>query len=143
MPRSSPILPTFLSEHSQSILLLASLSLAAFVLSIILLPIVIIRLPADFFIRAHPERKAFSPLRLSLKILKNLLGLSLLIIGILMLFIPGQGILTMLFGISLMDFPGKRRLEFKIASRPRVARSLNWLRKQADKPTFTLTKPQD
>jgi hypothetical protein len=137
------MLPEILSDHSQSILLLAGLSLVAFLLSIILLPIAIIRLPSDFFIRTRPPRTKLSPHRLALKILKNLLGLSLLIIGIFMLFIPGQGILTMLFGISLMDFPGKRRLELNIARRPRVARSLNWLRQKANKPAFILTSPQD
>ncbi|MGZ0655966.1 PGPGW domain-containing protein [Coraliomargarita sp. W4R53] len=127
-----------LSEHSDIILLLAGISIAAFVLSIILLPIVIIRLPKDFFIRDRPQGLALSPLKLFLRIAKNLLGLLLLLAGIIMIFIPGQGILTMLFGISLLDFPGKRRLEIKIVRTPRVSRSLNWLRKKADRAPFLL-----
>lgn len=132
------MLQEFLSEHSETIILIAGISLGAFVISIILLPLIIIRLPADFFIREPAKQSSRSIGRLSLKLLKNLVGVFLLLVGILMLFIPGQGILTMLFGISLMDFPGKRRLEARCVSLPRVTRSLNWLREKADKPLFIL-----
>jgi hypothetical protein len=128
----------FLIEHTDSILLIAGMSFAAFILTLILLPIVIIRLPADFFCRYHKKGIQLSPIRLAFRLLKNLLGYFLLLTGILMLFVPGQGILTMLFGISLMDFPGKHRLQIKIVTNPRVARSLNWLRKKADHPPFEL-----
>lgn len=132
------MLQDFLSQHSETILLIAGVSLGAFVVSIILLPFIIIRLPEDFFIRQPPKRPRLSPLRLFLRFLKNLLGVFLLLVGALMLFIPGQGILTMLFGISLMDFPGKRRLEIKLVRSPRVLRSLNWLREKADRAPFRL-----
>ncbi|HBR92797.1 PGPGW domain-containing protein [Coraliomargarita sp. SDUM461003] len=132
------MLHRFLSQHSDTLLLLASISLFACVLSLILLPLSIIRLPADFFIREPSPRKALSPIRIILHFAKNLVGGLLLFMGIIMVFIPGQGILTMLFGISLMDFPGKRRLEIKIVKAPRVTRSLNWLRHKADKPAFIL-----
>jgi hypothetical protein len=128
----------FLTEHTDTILLIAGTSLAAFIFTLILLPIVIIRLPTDFFCRPHKKGIQLSPLRLSLRVIKNLLGYFLLFAGILMLLTPGQGILTMLFGISLMDFPGKHRLQLKIVTSPRVARSLNWLRVKADRPPFEL-----
>ncbi|MDQ8193669.1 hypothetical protein QEH59_04500 [Coraliomargarita sp. SDUM461004] len=132
------MLQNFLSQHSETILLLASISLFAFVLSIILLPFSIIRLPEDFFVREPPPRTALSPLKLLFYIIKNFIGVLLLLAGMVMIFMPGQGILTMLFGITLMDFPGKRQLEIRIVRAPRVARSLNWLRKKADKPAFIL-----
>jgi hypothetical protein len=129
-----------ISEDTDTILLLAGISLAAFVISLILLPLIIIRLPEDYFVRMRSKSVQLSPQRLALKFLKNLLGVLLLLVGIVMLFIPGQGILTMLFGISLMDFPGKRRLQIRIVRMPRVNRSLNWLREKADQPHFVLPR---
>ncbi len=127
-----------LSEYTETILWLAGISLVAFIVSILVLPVIIIQLPADFFARQPIERAQLSPTRLILKVLKNLLGAFFLLVGIIMLFIPGQGILTMLFGISLMDFPGKRRLQNKIVRMPRVYRSLNWLRMKAERAPFVL-----
>jgi hypothetical protein len=52
-----------------------------------------------------------------------------------MLFIPGQGLLTMLLGIVCLDFPGKRALERRIVAHPPVFRALNWIRaKQGELP---------
>jgi hypothetical protein len=134
------MLHDFLSAHTEIILLIAGASLVAFVISIILLPIIIIRLPEDFFIREPEQASSLSPFRILLKLIKNLLGIALLLVGFIMLFIPGQGILTILFGICLMDFPGKRKLEARLVSRPRVYRSLDWLRQKAQRPSFVLER---
>jgi len=71
--------------------------------------------------------------RSCLIVAKNLLGLVLLIMGILMLVLPGQGLLTILFGIALIDFPGKYKLERHLISYPKVLNSINWIRKKANK----------
>ena len=42
--------------------------------------------------------------------LRNAVGLVLVTAGLAMLVLPGQGIITLLVGIILMDFPGKHRL---------------------------------
>jgi len=62
---------------------------------------------------------------------KNLLGCVIIVAGIVMLVLPGQGILTILAGIMLLDFPGKYRLLRWIVARPQVLRTLNWLRRRA------------
>jgi hypothetical protein len=67
-------------------------------------------------------------------IAKNLLGLVLIIAGIAMLVLPGQGLLTIVVGVVLMNFPGKYRLERWLATRRPVWRSLNWLRRRASRP---------
>jgi hypothetical protein len=54
--------------------------------------------------------------------------------GLVMLVVPGQGLLTLAVGLMLMDFPGKFRLERWLATRGPVWRSLNWLRKRARRP---------
>ena len=56
--------------------------------------------------------------------------------------VPGQGLLTMLVGLVLLDIPGKRRLELKLVSRPRVVRAINRLRKRFSRPPL-LTTPAD
>ena len=52
--------------------------------------------------------------------------------------VPGQGLLTILLGVMLLDFPGKRRLELKIVSRPSVLKTVNSLRSKFGKPKLVL-----
>jgi hypothetical protein len=51
-----------------------------------------------------------------------------------LLLLPGQGILTLLIGISLLDFPGKRQLEKRIARERHVLKAINWIRAKAGRP---------
>ncbi len=69
-------------------------------------------------------------------LLKNLLGFILFIMGIFMLVLPGQGILTLLAALVLLDFPGKFLLLRWMARKDRVIRSLNWIRRKGDKEPF-------
>jgi hypothetical protein len=71
------------------------------------------------------------------KIAKIILGGGLLVCGILMLVLPGQGLITMLIGLSLLPFPGKDKLEQRILARDSVRSSLNWIRLKAKKEPFT------
>ena len=68
--------------------------------------------------------------------LKNLIGALLLVLGVIMLFVPGQGLLTMLIGLMLMNFPGKYRLERWLVRRSGVLNSLNWLRRRRGRAPF-------
>jgi hypothetical protein len=63
---------------------------------------------------------------------KNVVGYMLIVLGITMLFMPGQGLLTVLLGIILIDFPGKYRFERWLVLRKHVLRSINWLRIRAN-----------
>jgi hypothetical protein len=103
-------------------------SIVAFVGTLIAIPIILVRLPPDYFDLRRPRRwmEGHHPLlRATTRVLKNVLGAIFILAGIAMLVLPGQGILTMLIGISLMDFPGKRSLERNIVSRPTVLRAIN------------------
>jgi hypothetical protein len=73
-------------------------------------------------------------------LLKNVFGLLLLVLGIIMAFpgVPGQGVLTILLGLMLLDFPGKRQLEYRIVSRPKVLRAINRLRARFGRPPMVL-----
>ena len=71
--------------------------------------------------------------RAALLIGKNVFGLVFVLMGLAMLVLPGQGILTIVIGLVLIDFPGKYKLERWIVSRRAVLNSINWLRQRADR----------
>jgi len=122
---------------------LSLLSLFTFVVSLATLPLLVARIPTDYF--CHQRRASGSwttlhpALRLMMTGLKNLLGLVLLTGGVIMLFLPGQGILTMAMGLLLMNYPGKYRLERRIVGIPTILRGLNWLRARRGVPPLIVT----
>jgi len=123
------------------LLKLAIASAVVFVGSLIAIPFMLVRLPADYFdIRIpRPWMKGQNPiLRTIGRVVKNLVGILFLLAGLSMLVLPGQGLLTILIGISLMDFPGKRRLEARIVGQPLVFGAVNSLRARFGKPAFVL-----
>jgi hypothetical protein len=88
----------------------------------------------DFWVDRHPA------MRWSGIIVKNVVGAVFVMLGVVMSLpgVPGQGILTILLGVMLLDFPGKRHLEYKLVSQPRVFRAVNHLRAKFDKPPLLL-----
>lgn len=122
-----------------------SLSLATIVLSAFAAPVIIRRMPHDYFLdtspRAETIRKRHPILRILFLVLKNLVGGILAIGGILMLLTPGQGVLTIVIGLMLMDFPGKRRLEIALMRFGPLHRGIQWMRKRAGKRPLELPEP--
>jgi hypothetical protein len=51
-----------------------------------------------------------------------------------MLLTPGQGILSIVVGLMLLDFPGKLILVRKILTKPRIFRTINRMRTTAKRP---------
>ena len=84
-----------------------------------------------------------SAARLGLHLLKNLLGIAVVILGLLLSLpgIPGQGVLTVLIGLMLIDFPGKMRLERWLIQIPRVRNAVDRLRQRYGKPPLILDAP--
>jgi hypothetical protein len=112
-----------------------------FVGSLIAIPFILVRLPTDFFdIRVpRPWMEDHHPvLRVLGHLVKNVVGAIFLFVGFLMLFLPGQGILTMLIGISMLDFPGKRKLEAKLIGQPAVLNTINGMREKFGKPPLII-----
>ena len=113
-------------------------SIIIFIVSLLSLPWLVAKIPEDYFASKQragtPWKGHFLGLWLLMFAVKNVVGYLLLLSGFLMLFLPGQGILTMLTGLLLMDYPGKFQLERKIALSPTVLSKLNWLRKKANQP---------
>ena len=116
-------------------------SALGFVASLIAIPMILVRLQADYFDTRTPRHwmKDHHPaLRLIGLGVKNVVGVVFLLAGFAMLFLPGQGVLTMLIGISLMDFPGKRALEARMVGQPTLLGVINNMRHKFGKPPLTL-----
>lgn len=117
-------------------------SIVTFVATLVIVPVLIVRLPHDYF--SHQRRHSLSRsnqrllIRVPLVIFKNTLGVVLLVMGLIMLVTPGQGILTLLVGLMLLNYPGKYQLERWIVSRPAVFNAINWLRRRAGRPPLVL-----
>lgn len=122
------------SAHEREIWLLGAASAVMLVVSVVLIMALIVALPADYYVENNGRRRLFEdhpPLRFAFLLVKNAVGVVLLVAGLLMLVLPGQGILTILAALAALNFPGKRRLELAILQRPGVLRSVNWLRDKA------------
>jgi hypothetical protein len=70
--------------------------------------------------------------RVSVRILKNALGWFMVPLGIFMALplVPGPGLVFILIGISLLDFPGKRHLEERLLAYPPVLHTVNRMRQR-------------
>jgi hypothetical protein len=56
--------------------------------------------------------------------------------------VPGQGLLTILIGVMLVDLPGKRRFERWLLGRPHVLAGVNRLRARFRQPPIVLHPPE-
>lgn len=125
---------------------LGVLSIVTFIGSLLVVPWLILLMSPDYFIRHRLvviERHRRHPvLTIFLFCLRNTVGFGLLAAGIAMLVLPGQGILTMLIGLSLMDFPGKHQLLDEVVQNRKVQQSLNWIRRKGGKGDLVFTAEQ-
>lgn len=112
-------------------------SVFSFLATLVAVPVILIRLPEDYFSFPHRHRVRWKNrnrfLRLALFIVKNLLGVIFILFGILMLVLPGQGLLTMVIGLVLLEFPGKYKVERWVINRPPILHAINWIRAKAGK----------
>ena len=110
-------------SHPVANVCLVLFAVVAVVASIVLVPRFLAKLPDDY-LRSEAQPSPSMPLR----ILRNLLGIVLVLLGVAMLLLPGQGLLTLLVGVLLVDFPGKHQLVTRLLSRPKVLSIVNKLR---------------
>ncbi|MCP4486739.1 MAG: hypothetical protein GY820_05375 [Gammaproteobacteria bacterium] len=118
------------------------LSTMSVLVTFLVVPVILVKLPKDYFSFPHRHRIPWGSrhpvLRLPVFLLKNVTGLVFIATGILMLVLPGQGILTVFMGLILMEFPGKYRAERWLVSRPSVFKMINWVRLKAGKVELVL-----
>lgn len=117
----------FFTQYQTYFIWLSFASIFLFVVSVLATPYFIKRIPVDYFLTSY-QAKPSSKLKV---LFKNILGIVLLVLGIIMLVAPGQGILTILFGLFLMEFRQKRLLEQKLITKDGVFKTLNWLREKS------------
>ena len=132
----------FFSEHIGLLALIGIGSLLLFVGTIIAMPLLIVSIPRDYFLHEKAVPFGFGKrhpaIRLCMLVLKNGTGMILLLTGFVMLFIPGQGLLTMFIGLMLMNFPGKRRLELRLVKYPQIQHGINWIRRRTGRDPLQL-----
>ncbi len=127
-----------LEAHQGSLAGVTVASLACFVGSLLALPWLVARAPVDYFMREHASDDPWFG-----RVVRNGAGVVLLIVGVAMLVLPGQGLLTILLALSLLDFPGKHALLRRMVGRKSVAKALQWLRAKAHRPPFELPSPRE
>ena len=132
----------FMETHNELIIWVSSISFALFVGTLISIPFIIVKLPSDYFIKDKNLARRFCQDKPLLGVIiigfKNIFGLIFLLMGFIMLFIPGQGILTMLIGYSMLDFVSMRGPVYKIVRRPSVYQFINRIREKKDKEPIEL-----
>jgi archaellum biogenesis protein FlaJ (TadC family) len=118
-------------SHSAE-LALGATSIAMFVGTIVAVPIILMKVPDDYFVRG-PRASS-----LLIKIVRDVLGVALIVVGIAMLVLPGQGVLTILVGLGLLDLPIKHRITARILRQPKVHHAVDSLRRKAGKGSLIL-----
>lgn len=135
----------WVQQHEQLLVWLGGLSVLLFVGTLLMLPVMVVRIPADYFRapkrprhpRSHPRAHMLA------RIAKSVLGVIFILAGLAMLVLPGQGLLTIAVGVILLEFPGKRRLERWVILRRGVLRSINWLRRRAKHEPLVVDRVED
>ena len=124
----------WLEEHEGLLWGATVVSVLVFVVSVVVVPLLAARIPADYFAQARRPRGEWGErhevLRWVVRVGKNVLGVLLIVAGAAMLVLPGQGIATMIVGFLLMDFPGKYGIEKRLVRRAWVRRPVDWLRRR-------------
>ena len=124
-------------EYPEILVWLGGSSILIFAFSLIGISWLVAQIPEDYFLHEtrHPSLwKVKTPiLRLIILIIKNVLGAFLIIGGLMMLVLPGQGLLTIVTGFLFVDYPGKFKLERKMVAYPAIFNSLNWIRAKSNK----------
>lgn len=121
---------------------LAGVSGVLLVGTLVVVPWLVIALPRDYFLYPEPPpgswRRRHRAIRYSVLAAKNLAGAVLLLAGLAMVLLPGQGLLTMLVGLILLDWPGKRRVELRLVKVRGIQRVLNRIRTLAGREPLEL-----
>lgn len=136
---------SWISDNTVLLTVVSTISFLVFAAGMVSLPIIIGRLPDNFFVSDRKPWFRCLPKSLYLLVFtaKNMLGFLLFLLGVVMLFAPGQGLLTILVGLGTMNFPGKQRLIYRILSFGRLRRVLNWIRRKRGAKEFSFPPAEE
>ncbi len=127
----------------RKILVGALIFLVSFLANLGIVSLILVKLPPDHFSKSRQTKFWAGPrpaIHAAKVIGKNIAGVLLVALGIVLSLpgVPGQGLLTVLLGIMLLDFPGRHRLEQKLLSKPSIVNTINRLRERFGKPPLQL-----
>jgi len=108
--------------------------LASTVLSMLIAGAVLLALPEDYLREGDRSQRHWGA-----RIVRTVIGVVLVAFGVLLSVpgIPGQGILTILAGLTLIEFPGRHRLIRALLGRPAVLHTVNRLRIRFKRKPFS------
>lgn len=130
----------FVTNYKKFIFWLGSISAVIFVFSLLSIKWLVALIPSDYFIKKEDSKfkKKYPFFWFISLLIKNVLGYSLIIGGIFMLVLPGQGIFTIMVGLMLSNYPGKYEIERRFIAIPRVLKGINWLREKSNQPPINI-----
>ena len=127
---------SWLNQYTLVFSSLAALGVLLLVTSLVATPWLVARLPSDYLIKSGGRKKPRGFLRSAIYFARAAVGLVLVMLGFVLMLTPGPGLVVLIVGISLAEFPGKERLLVTIATQPNVLKSLNWMRTRRGKQPF-------
>ena len=127
----------------RSVLIGALIFVGSFLINLAIVSVILVKLPANHFAKSRKTKFWSGPrpaIHAAKVIGKNIGGLLLVALGVVLSLpgVPGQGLLTILLGVMLLDFPGRHRLEQKLLSKPSIVNTINRLRGRFGKPPLEL-----
>jgi len=130
----------FIINNKIYIVWLGTFSLIIFIFSLLSLKWLVSFIPYDYFTNNSPSKlkSEFFLIWIMLMIVKNIIGYILIVGGILMLVLPGQGLFTILIGLMLSNYPGKFYIEKRFIAIPSILKMINWLRKKTNTPKIKI-----
>ena len=138
----------WLVDHRQWAYWLGLFSGLTMIFSIVILPVLFTRMAPDYFLENRDEEKSLKRqhpiIRVLAHIFKNILGGLLVCLGIILSLpgVLGQGLLTILIGLMIMDFRGKKRLEIWLVRMRPVNKAINWIRAKKNQPPLILPEKE-
>ena len=128
------------NAYKNLILWFGSISLFVFLFSLLSIKWLVSLIPEDYFINKKDSKIKTNNILIwyTVLVFKNLIGYSLILGGIMMLVLPGQGLFTIIIGLMMSNYPGKYSLEKKFIAIPTILKSINWLRRKSNKPPIRI-----
>jgi len=121
---------------------IALISILVVLVYAVVMFVAVSRVSPDYFVSRAPSESTWRSrhpiVRFLGHVVKNVIGVVLLFVGLAMLVLPGQGMLTIVVALMLLDFPGKRRLTLRILRLRHVRSAIDWMRAKAKQPPLIL-----
>ena len=115
----------------------ALVSFAIFLAGLVVVRALVVELPSNHFVKPDPARPRM------VRLARQVGGGLLIVLGLLMLVLPGPGILTIALGVALFDSPKKNDILRKVLSQEGVRKTMHNLRVRAGKEPFLLETQSD